>query len=343
MTELTEVDERETGEAPFCVTLGETAPRPVHHPSLERNLLFDPDFYNVQDHAPQHALPLNSVTVRNQRVALQVRDDLLLGSQPLLFDLEAGVRLRSATRGIHMSRIERAFDEVSPAPIAELFAWLATAVRLGQAQETALVTGTATVPLRRETPITKRRSLDQYYLEISAESVMDLMPTVTIGLGVDAITACPCMQTYALDEICKYFGVMPDNPEKLLRKIPVATHSQRARVSVFLTSTYSAHSRATLELIRRGIAESATTTHELLKRPDEYEITRRAHLDAKFVEDVVRDVAVSSTGLLLAHGYPEETEIEVRTLGYESIHGHDVFAGLKMTLGQVIAQTGGKP
>jgi GTP cyclohydrolase I len=57
-----------------------------------------------------------------------------------------------------------------------------------------------------------------------------------------------------------------------------------------------------------------------LKRPDEKYVTERAYDNPKFVEDLVRDVAVSVRGLPGVQGYTVEAE------NFESIHNHSAWA-----------------
>ena len=58
----------------------------------------------------------------------------------------------------------------------------------------------------------------------------------------------------------------------------------------------------------------------LLKRPDEKYVTERAYDNPKFVEDLVRDVALALNQDPRVGGYVVEAE------NFESIHNHSAFA-----------------
>ena len=60
----------------------------------------------------------------------------------------------------------------------------------------------------------------------------------------------------------------------------------------------------------------------LLKRPDEKYVTERAYENPKFVEDLVRDIAVALSADLRVARY------EISSENFESIHNHSAFAWL---------------
>jgi GTP cyclohydrolase I len=70
------------------------------------------------------------------------------------------------------------------------------------------------------------------------------------------------------------------------------------------------------------IAEDASSCElwGLLKRPDEKYVTERAYSNPKFVEDVVRDVALALTADDRIASYIVEAE------NFESIHNHSAYA-----------------
>jgi len=81
-------------------------------------------------------------------------------------------------------------------------------------------------------------------------------------------------------------------------------------------SEYGAHNQ------RSGIAERSASCelYGLLKRPDEKYVTERAYDNPKFVEDLVRDVALALDQDLRIGRYIVEAE------NFESIHNHSAFA-----------------
>ena len=73
------------------------------------------------------------------------------------------------------------------------------------------------------------------------------------------------------------------------------------------------------------IAETSASCElwSILKRPDEKFVTEKAFNNPKFVEDLVRDVAIKLQKLInqnLISGFSVESE------NFESIHNHSAFA-----------------
>jgi GTP cyclohydrolase FolE2 len=69
-------------------------------------------------------------------------------------------------------------------------------------------------------------------------------------------------------------------------------------------------------------AQASCEVFGLLKRPDEKYVTERAYDNPKFVEDLVRDIALA----LAAH--PQIGRYHVTAENFESIHNHSAFAEL---------------
>jgi GTP cyclohydrolase I len=71
-----------------------------------------------------------------------------------------------------------------------------------------------------------------------------------------------------------------------------------------------------------GIAEQEASceVYGLLKRPDEKYVTERAYDNPKFVEDLVRDIALRLDADQRVRSYKVEAE------NFESIHNHSAYA-----------------
>jgi GTP cyclohydrolase I len=97
-------------------------------------------------------------------------------------------------------------------------------------------------------------------------------------------------------------------------------HNQRSHITI---TAELAGEIAVEDQIR--IAEDAASCEiwGLLKRPDEKYVTERAYNNPKFVEDVVRDVALALNGDTRIAAYAVEAE------NFESIHNHSAYALIK--------------
>jgi GTP cyclohydrolase I len=94
-------------------------------------------------------------------------------------------------------------------------------------------------------------------------------------------------------------------------------HNQRSHVTI------SAKLREHMwieELIEIAENEASCELYGILKRPDEKYVTERAYDNPKFVEDLVRDVAVRLNDEARVAAYVVESE------NFESIHNHSAYA-----------------
>ena len=79
----------------------------------------------------------------------------------------------------------------------------------------------------------------------------------------------------------------------------------------------------------------SSPTYEVLKRSDEAKVVLQAHLEPKFVEDVVRTILAKV--LERYPDLPDETLVTARSESEESIHKHNAFAERVSTLGDIRA------
>lgn len=297
---------------------------PAPSSSVTPRARFDDAFYDVPNQRPAVPVGLQAVCVRNQQVLLHVEDELVGGSLPLLCDVEVRVSLRAEQRGIHMSRIQTALQAAGGGPLTGFAVAVAERVRDTQQQETVQVGLRARVPLVTRTRVSDLSSPDT--VEMSAIATTGAEAEVGQALTATNITACPCMQGYTLTDLIDHLGLTPDDGVELMRRVPVATHSQRGSVRLSVTAR-DADTLPGYQHLYRVLAGHTTLTQELLKRPDEYDLVRRAHLAPQFVEDVVRSVASGLVRSLPADDLPD-FRVDVTAESHESIHGHDISAQL---------------
>jgi GTP cyclohydrolase I len=94
-------------------------------------------------------------------------------------------------------------------------------------------------------------------------------------------------------------------------------HNQRSHVTI--TARIEGHVWIE-ELIGIAESEASCEVFGILKRPDEKWVTERAYDNPKFVEDLVRDVAVRLNADDRIRAYTVESE------NFESIHNHSAYA-----------------
>jgi MptA/FolE2 family GTP cyclohydrolase len=162
-----------------------------------------------------------------------------------------------------------------------------------------------------------------------------------VGVEANGINACPCAQGLVRERAAERLGEAGFGDldvERILELVPLATHNQRGRGTLFVGTDAAINAE---ELVRIVEGSMSSPVYELLKRPDELFVVEHAHLQPRFVEDSVR-VALRDT----LDGYPQladEDFVLSRQVNLETIHTHDVVAERYGTVGELRAELGGEP
>ena len=109
--------------------------------------------------------------------------------------------------------------------------------------------------------------------------------------------------------------------ERILELVPLATHNQRGRGTLFVGTERPVNAE---QLVRIVEGSMSSPVYELLKRPDELFVVEHAHLQPRFVEDSVRLALAGALG-----SYPALADGDFlfsRQVNLETIHDHDVIA-----------------
>jgi GTP cyclohydrolase I len=211
------------------------------------------------------------------------------------------VALPAERKGTHMSRFVGWLNDVADADVpldaAALRARFAAMLARLDASE-----GRAEAAfdffVRKRAPVSGVQSLLDYRGRWVAET-RGGRTTLWAEVGVPVKSLCPCSK-----EIADY-----------------GAHNQRSLVTIrveLLDDTLD-----WIDLVR--VAEQAASSElwPLLKRADEKWITERAYENPKFVEDLVRDVALALNGDARVGRYVAEVE------NFESIHNHSAYARIE--------------
>jgi len=288
-----------------------------------RHLLDD-----LQASTPEVRLGLSRAGVQGVAKAIRLRWG---GAEKLISaDIDCTVDLDPAQKGVHMSRFpelfEEAIDEVVIGEaflVEELAEHIARHIVARQAAGRAEVRISARYPLERRTPVTGLATQEMIsIIGIAAASV----PNVRRIVGVEAtgINACPCAQGLVRGRASERLleaGFDEPDVERILELVPLATHNQRGRGTLFVGSNHPVNAE-TLATIVEGSMSSPI--YELLKRPDELFVVEHAHLQPRFVEDSVR---ISLHSVLDRYLELEDADfLLARQVNFETIHSHEVVA-----------------
>ena len=236
-----------------------------------------------------------------QKVGIKsVRHPVLLqtqtGTQPSVAMIDMTVMLPSNVKGTHMSRfLEVLQSHHEPLNFASVKTMMVNMLNRLEAEEGHL---DLRMPLflKKVAPVSGVESLLDYDLHIKA-AFQDGALKYTLQVQVPVTSLCPCSK-----KISEY-----------------GAHNQRSHIVIAAELT---EDMAAEDLIK--IAEQAASCElwGLLKRPDEKYVTERAYDNPKFVEDLVRDIAVALENETKVIAY------EVSSENFESIHNHSAYAWL---------------
>lgn len=252
-----------------------------------------PDTQSARD---DRRLAIQRVGVKDVRYPLNL---LVAGAaQSVAASWDLDVALPAEAKGTHMSRFVAWLDTLDDTPLdaAALRAQLARMLAMLGAQE-GRIEARFSFFLRKRAPVSGVQSLLDYQGRWVAET-RGGVTVVCSEVGVPVKSLCPCSK-----EISDY-----------------GAHNQRSLVVVRVQQLQPI---AWHEQVRFAEDAASSEVWPLLKRADEKWITERAYENPKFVEDIVRDVAL----LLNADVRVGRYSVEVENI--ESIHNHSAYARIE--------------
>jgi GTP cyclohydrolase I len=255
----------------------------------ERFLL--PDIQSAPD---VRALAIDRVGIKSLRHPISVERPDGTG-QPTVATFDMYVALPAHVKGTHMSR----FIEIAQgldAPLS-VTGFRALMVRMLERLEADAGYIEARFPyfVAKRAPASGVESLMDYEVTFRAAATPARGYDFTLTVGVPVTSLCPCSK-----EISEY-----------------GAHNQRSHVTVAATL---AGAVAIEELIALAERHASCELYGLLKRPDEKFVTERTYDNPKFVEDLVRDVALE------LQRDPRILAFTVESENFESIHNHSAYA-----------------
>jgi GTP cyclohydrolase I len=215
------------------------------------------------------------------------------GQQQTVASLNMYVSLPHHQKGTHMSRFLEVLNEYAHPLTPETFTTIAQEIKKKLNADHAHLEVEFTYFIEKKAPVTGAPGLMDYKVKfmVTANAHQDFVMSVK----APATSLCPCSK-----EISRY-----------------GAHNQRceieARVRVESTMWIE-------DLVTHLEAAASTQVYAVLKRPDEKFVTEAAYDNPKFVEDIVRDLAIS---------LDEDKNIvwyHINSENYESIHNHNAYA-----------------
>ncbi|THB70355.1 MAG: GTP cyclohydrolase I FolE2 [Gammaproteobacteria bacterium] len=248
---------------------------------------------DVQSSADTRQVAINRVGIKDIKHPIRVHDTD--GTEvATVANVSMFVNLEPDVKGTHMSRfVEILNDNDKSVSVESLRAMLH---EVAQRLESRDVFVELNFPyfINKQAPVSRVSSLMDYDVTLSG-TIDKGKDNVYVKVVVPVTSLCPCSK-----KISEY-----------------GAHNQRSHVTV----TVKAHDNLSVDqLIKMVESEASCELYGLLKRPDEKFITEYAYDNPKFVEDLVRDIAVRLNADDHIDAYKIESE------NFESIHNHSAYA-----------------
>ena len=297
------------------------------------NILAD----DLQASPPEVRLGLSRAGVTGLSKAIRLR----YGDMERLIaaEIDCTVDLDPAQKGVHMSRFPELFAEaIEEVVIGEAFLveelaeHIAEHIVARQRAGRAEVRISARYPIERRTPVTDLPTQEMVTI-VGVAAASEAGVRRIVGVEANGINACPCAQGLvrgAASERLLSAGFEEADVEQILELVPLATHNQRGRGTLFVGTEQPINAEQLVGIVERSMS---SPVYELLKRPDELFVVEHAHLQPRFVEDSVRH-ALAET--LETHpSLRDDDFVWSRQVNLETIHAHDVLAERYGTVGEL--------
>ncbi len=251
------------------------------------------DIPDVQGSEDVRNIAINKVGIKDIRhpVVMRDRSD---GIQHTVANFNMYVYLPHHFKGTHMSRFVKILNDHEKEISVESFKdMLKQMVEMLEA-EAGYIEMSFPYFINKKAPVTGVESLLDYDVTLIGK-IKDGKTETRIKVVVPVTSLCPCSKS-----ISDY-----------------GAHNQRSHVTVNVKTRGFVWIEEIIELVE---SQASCELYGLLKRPDEKFVTERAYDNPKFVEDMVRDVAVKLNQDDRIRAYVLESE------NFESIHNHSAYA-----------------
>jgi GTP cyclohydrolase I len=252
---------------------------------------------DVQSRPDGRRTAIDQVGIRGLRYPLLFADSDGI-ARPTIATYNVYVALAADRKGTHMSRLVALLEARGEAEQPAL-----SAANFHQLLDTLVVLldapgGRVEIAfpffVRKTAPVSGVESLLDYEVRIVGELAAGRYRQ-TVSVEAPVTSLCPCSK-----EVAEY-----------------GAHNQRSTITI---TARSSRPLFLTELIRVAEDEASCELFGILKRADEKYVTERAYDNPRFVEDLVRGVALRLESDPRIDGFVVEAE------NFESIHNHSVYA-----------------
>jgi len=248
---------------------------------------------DVQNRKDTRHIAINKVGIKDIRHPVIVKDRSD-GEQHTIANFNMYVNLPHNFKGTHMSRFVEILNQHDREISVESFKEMMSEMTERLEAESGHIEMNFPYFINKTAPVSGVKSLLDYDVTLIGQ-ITGKKIQASIKVVVPVTSLCPCSK-----KISDY-----------------GAHNQRSHVTVNIRTCSFIWIEEIIEMIEQ---EASCELYGLLKRPDEKYVTERAYDNPKFVEDMVRDVAMRLNKDDRVCAYVVESE------NFESIHNHSAYA-----------------
>lgn len=248
---------------------------------------------DVQSKADTRRIAIDKVGIKDIRHPVRV-SDRTGADQNTVATFNMYVDLPHNFKGTHMSRFVEILNNHEREITVKSFKVMLAEMTERLEAESGHIEMRFPYFVNKKAPVSGVQSLLDYDVTFIGER-RDGATEMWVKVVVPVTSLCPCSK-----EISDY-----------------GAHNQRSHVTVLARVKGFIWIEELIDLVE---AEASCELYGLLKRPDEKFVTERAYDNPKFVEDMVRDVAMRLNEDERVRAYVVESE------NFESIHNHSAYA-----------------
>ncbi len=253
----------------------------------------DTSIADVQNSEDKRQIPINKVGIKDIRHPIRIKDHNG-GEQHTIANFNMYVNLPHNFKGTHMSRFVEILNAQETELSVQSFHEMLDEMTDKLEAESGHIEMRFSYFVNKQAPVSKVESLLDYDVTLIGEKIKQ-HTIMKIKVVVPVTSLCPCSK-----KISDY-----------------GAHNQRSHVTVQISTKKFIWIEEIIELVE---SQASCELYGLLKRPDEKYVTEKAYNNPKFVEDIVRDIAMQLNQDQRIEAYIVESE------NFESIHNHSAYA-----------------
>ncbi|MFB3116551.1 MAG: GTP cyclohydrolase FolE2 [Gammaproteobacteria bacterium] len=252
-----------------------------------------PDTQNIRD--TRH-IAIDQVGIKDIKHPIVV-SDRSGGEQHTIANFNMYVSLPHDFKGTHMSRFVEVLNQHEHEITVESFKRMITEMTERLDAESGHIEMNFPYFVNKAAPVSGVESLMDYDVSFIGE-LNEQHTSVLVKVVIPVTSLCPCSKS-----ISNY-----------------GAHNQRSHITICVRTIGFLWIEELIDTVEKV---ASCELYGLLKRPDEKYVTERAYDNPKFVEDIVRDIAVQFNLDERISSYIVESE------NFESIHNHSAYAKIE--------------